>query len=145
MIHPTNSHLTSTPTTNDAFMTVYSWDLPADYDYTAENADPMEDCVRYTNRVHFTLENSNPAERQMSDSGAFMPGAVHFQQLHPGDYTLDALEDSEGSSDQIVWECFGLDEGLARSVAVNDHHNLAFSIHGGEHIMCHRFHIPRKQ
>lgn len=126
-------------------VTVYSWELPEGYDYTAETADPMEDCIRYANRVHFTLENSQPEERQVSDSGEFRPGAVQFGQLHPGEYTLDALDDGEAPDDQILWECFGLDAGAARSVAVNDHHNLAFSLKGGENIMCHRFHIPHGQ
>lgn len=126
----------------DAEVTVYSWELPCGYDYTAKNADPMDDCVDLSHDIHFTLMNSDPDATRESDADAYRPGAVHFEALHPGEYSLDGGEVHEEQSDQIFWECFGFEENVARSVVVNDHHALQFSLQGGEHIMCHRFHIP---
>lgn len=137
-----HNHVLSSSHKDDAEMTVYSWELPSGYDYTAESADPMADCINLSHKVHYILMNSDPAATQESESDAFRPGAVHFQSLHPGEYSLDGDEIHEQPTDQIFWECFGFDERAPRSVAVNDHHELAFSIHGGEHILCHRFHIP---
>lgn len=126
-----------------ADVTVYSWELPAGYDYTVETADPMLDITDLSYTIHFTLMNSNPEATPEMDSDKYRPGAVHFEALQPGQYILDGGESHDESSDQILWEGFGFEGKMTRSVVVNNHHELQFSIVGGEHIMCHRFHIPQ--
>lgn len=129
---------------NTAEITVYSWECPEDYDYTASEANPMDDCTAISPAHYFRLHHDNPGDDEFADSGNLYPGAVRFDHLGPGTYTLGDRPESSIATDTYLWQCYGYD-GADRHISCFETGNdLAFKVAGGEHITCHRFHIPHQ-
>lgn len=126
-----------------ADITVYAWECPDGYDITAPTSDPMSECSGIASGVQFRLRNSDPDRDFIADSVAYRIGAARFGDLEPGEYTLSERIDSENPEDTIVWQCFGMNGERAQPSRATGS-GISFSISGGEHILCHRFHIRQR-
>ena len=125
-------------------ITVYAWECPEGYDYAADHADPMADCIGIANGAHFRLQNHQPDHELLSHAGAYRMGAARFGDLEPGEYTLSEITACDGEPDTILWQCFEIDHPTSQPSQSGTGPDISLALSGGEQIMCHRFHIPRR-
>jgi hypothetical protein len=125
----------------DGEITVYKWICPEGYDWTEWGADPTTDCTQVGNGITFVLDQPAPEVNLQSDTGDAIDGAVYFGGLAPGDYTISELV-PEGIADVFVWNCVGINTSAVHPVPLQVGPNLAFTIAGGDAIMCNWYNVP---
>lgn len=122
-------------------LTIYKWTCPEGYDVHGANANPPMDCTQATDGVTFVLSDGDPNTADLqSDTGDSIPGAVRFDSLQPGNYTVtETLPEGIGSA--FVWNCNFLVLTFGGEMPISEGSTFNLPFNGGS-LRCDWFNVP---